>query len=122
VITALATGTAAMTSGKLNIVQIVADISAERMSGSAAPPTSKRRIWKLAAEGVKFTQFHVQPMCTPNQTLRERNKAKRSSSHEIRNAYQELTDDICFTRPIELMAAIVGGSTNGSDRTADSRA
>ncbi|PYK45274.1 MAG: hypothetical protein DME53_05665 [Verrucomicrobia bacterium] len=27
---------------------------------------------KLAAGGAKFTQFHVQPMCTPNQTLRKK--------------------------------------------------
>ena len=39
---------------------------------SGATDIKTHNLGKLAAGGAKFTQFHVQPMCTPNQTLRKK--------------------------------------------------
>src|SRR4030095_1482595 len=49
-----------------NIVHIVADdLGWKDVGFNGATDIKTPNVDKLAAEGVKFTQFYVQPMCTP---------------------------------------------------------
>ena len=58
--------TAAKTSAKPNIIHIVADdLGWKDVGFNGATDIKTPNIDKLAAEGAKFTQFYVQPMCTP---------------------------------------------------------
>jgi arylsulfatase A-like enzyme len=51
---------------KPNIVHIVADdLGWKDVGFNGATDIKTPNLDKLAAEGVKFTQFYVQPMCTP---------------------------------------------------------
>ena len=57
---------AAKTAGKPNIVHIVADdLGWKDVGFNGATDTKTPNLDNLAAEGAKFTQFYVQPMCTP---------------------------------------------------------
>jgi arylsulfatase A-like enzyme len=57
---------AAKTAGKPNIVHIVADdLGWKDVGFNGASDIKTPNLDKLAAEGAKFTQFYVQPMCTP---------------------------------------------------------
>jgi arylsulfatase A-like enzyme len=56
----------AKTAGKPNIVHIVADdLGWKDVGFNGATDIKTPNLDKLAAEGAKFTQFYVQPMCTP---------------------------------------------------------
>jgi arylsulfatase A-like enzyme len=58
--------TTAKGAGKPNIVHIVADdLGWKDVGFNGATDIKTPNLDKLAAEGVKFTQFYVQPMCTP---------------------------------------------------------
>jgi arylsulfatase A-like enzyme len=58
--------TTTKTAGKPNIVHIVADdLGWKDVGFNGATDIKTPNLDKLAAEGVKFTQFYVQPMCTP---------------------------------------------------------
>ena len=58
--------TTGKTVGKPNIVHIVADdLGWKDVGFNGATDIKTPNLDKLAAEGVKFTQFYVQPMCTP---------------------------------------------------------
>src|SRR5262245_43798483 len=57
---------AAKTAGKPNIIYIVADdLGWKDVGFNGATDIKTPNLDKLAAGGAKFTQFYVQPMCTP---------------------------------------------------------
>ncbi len=59
-------GSAAPAATKPNIVHIVADdLGWKDVGFNGATDLKTPNLDKLAAEGAKFTQFYVQPMCTP---------------------------------------------------------
>ena len=60
------TPSTAKTAGKPNIVHVVADdLGWKDVGFNGAKDIKTPNLDKLAAEGVKFAQFYVQPMCTP---------------------------------------------------------